>query len=126
MDKEYLYNMCETYHCAPQDLAKHQADECKDPRDALDCSLYPEEIEIMDGSHWYFESSACGQHDTRKDIEVYVNKEAYDLLHELWDNYHLKDISGKQEVMDKIDKITELLEEVDEEYWICDYINRHF
>jgi hypothetical protein len=51
--KEQAYDLCEQYDCSPRDLAQCMADECDDPRDAMDCSLYPEEYEI-NGNYWYF------------------------------------------------------------------------
>lgn len=122
--KESAYDLCEQNHCSPQDLPQILADECSDPRDALDCSLYPEEMNV-DDEWWYFESGSCGQHDTREDgMDEYVNKEAYDLLHELWDKYHLKQVG--EEVFAQVEKLNEMLEEVDEEEWIADYIRRNF
>ena len=122
--KESAYDLCERNNCSPQDLPQILADECRDPRDALDCSLYPEEMNI-DDEWWYFESGSFGQHDTRKEgMDEYVNKEAYDILHELWDKYHLKPIDD--EGVEQIDKVVEILEEVDEEEWISDYIRRNF
>lgn len=122
--KETAYDLCESNNCSPQDLPQILADECSDPRDALDCSLYPEEMNV-NGEWWYFESGSCGQHDTREDgMDEYVNKEAYDILHELWDKYHLKHIDD--EGIKQMDKVVELLEEVDEEEWIADYIERNF
>ena len=53
MDKEYLYDLCERFDCKPSELPKELADECYDIRDAIDCSLYPEEIEV-NGESWYF------------------------------------------------------------------------
>lgn len=124
LDKEYLYDLCERHWCSPQDLPSKLADECYDVRDALDCSLYSKEM-CIDDEHWYFESGSCGQHDTRKDgMDDYTNKEAYDLLHELWDAYHLKKVDN--EVVDKVNKIVNMLKEVDEEEWIEDYIRRNF
>lgn len=124
MGKDYLYDLCERYWCSPQDLPGKLADECYDIRDVLDCSLYPEEINI-DDEYWYFESGCAGQHDTRKDgMGEYVNQEAYDLLHELWDAYHLKAVGN--DVVDKVNKLVDMLEEVDEEAWIEDYIRRNF
>lgn len=124
MDKEYLYDLCETNRCSPQDLPEILADECCDVRDALDCSLYPKIIDV-DGTNWYFESGSCGQYDTRKKgMDEYTNKEAYDLLHELWDEYHLDRVSN--EVVDKVNKLIDMLEEVNEEEWIEDYIRRNF
>lgn len=121
--KEAAYDLCERNMCSPQDLPEILADECTDPRDALDCSIYPEEMNI-DDKYWYFESSCGGQHDTREDMDEYTNKEAYDLLHELWDAYHLKKVDN--EVVDKVNKLVDILEEVDEEEWIEDYIRRNF
>ena len=124
MDKATLYDMCERLDCSPSELPKELADECYDVRDALDCSLYPEIINV-DGADWYFESGSCGQHDTREDgMDEYVNQEAYDLLHELWDEYHLKKVGD--DVVEKVNKIIDMLEEVDEEEWIEDYIRRNF
>ena len=124
LDKEYLYDLCERHWCAPQDLPGKLADECCDVRDAMDCSLYPEEMNI-DNEYWYFESGSCGQHDTRKDgMDEYTNKEAYNLLHELWDKYHLKAID--EDGIKQMRRVVELLEEVDEEEWIEDYIRRNF
>ena len=122
--KAEAYDLC-TYHwCSPQDLPDKLADECTDPRDALDCSLYPTEMNI-DDEYWYFESGSCGQCDTRKDgMDEYVNKEAYDLLHELWDEYHLKKVGD--DVVEKVNKLIDMLEEVNEEEWIEDYIRRNF
>lgn len=124
MDKECLYDLCERYWCSPQDLPGKLADECCDVRDALDCSLYPEIIDV-DGTDWYFESGSCGQHDTREDgMDEYVNEEAYNLLHELWDKYHLKTIDEKG--IKQMQRVVELLANVDEEEWIADYIRRNF
>lgn len=123
MDKATLYDMCERLDCSPSALPKELADECYDVRDALDCSLYPEEINI-DNEYWYFESSCGGQHDTREDMDEYTNKEAYDLLHELWDEYHLEKVGD--DVAEEVNKLIDMLEEVDEEEWIEDYIRRNF
>jgi hypothetical protein len=55
-------------------------------------------------------------------MDEYVNEEAYNLLHELWDKYHLKPID--EEGIQQMQKVVELLEEVNEEEWIEDYIRR--
>ena len=124
MDKEYLYDLCERFDCRPSELPKNLADECYDVRDALDCSLYSEEV-IVDGESWCFESSGCGQHDTRKDgMEKYVNEEAYNLLHTLWDNYHLKKVD--EEVIEQIENLASMLSSIDEEEWIINYIKEYY
>lgn len=123
MEKDYLYDLCVQHDCKPSELASELADECYDVRDALDCSLYPEEVDV-NGESWYFESSCCGQHDTRKEgMKEFVNEEAYNLLHELWDKYHLKEV--EDDVVELVDKIEDMLLAVDEESWIADYIERH-
>ena len=122
---EFVLEQCRNHHCSPQDLPRELAEECDDVRDALDCSIFPEEYEVRDeyGSieHWYFESSCSGQHDTREDgMERYVDKEAYDKLHELWDKYHLKKVN-EEEIARQMDEIESKLN-VDWEEWITDYI----
>lgn len=119
LDNGYKYELCERFNCRPIELAENLALECYDVRDALDCSLYPECYEV-NGESWYFESCGCGQHDTRGEMEIYVNKEAYDLLHELWDKYHLKQVDD--EVIEQVENLRLMLSEVEEEAWIIDYI----
>lgn len=122
-DKADLYDLCERNWCAPQELPKVLAEDCVDVRDAMDCGLYPEVVEV-EGVHYYFESSRCGQYDSReKGMDRYVNKEAYDLLHELWDEYHLKEID--EEGKEKMKKVIKLLEEVNEKDWIANYIQEN-
>lgn len=118
VDKECLYDLCERFNCSPLELAK----ECIDVRDALDCSLYPE-CYTVNGDSWYFESVSCGQYDTRDEMEEITNPEAYRLLHELWDNYHLTKVD--YEVIFQVENLKALLDGVNEEEWIIDYINRH-
>lgn len=89
IDKPHKLDLLEEYDCKPSELVEKLVERNDDIRDVLDCSLYPEEI-IVDGESWYFESCSCGQHDTRDDMEEIINPEAYNLIHELWDKYHLK------------------------------------
>ena len=96
IDAQWKWDDCVKRDCSPNELAAELADECDDPRDALDCSLYPECVEV-DGEDWYFESGSCGQYDTRDIMETYINKAAYDKLIALWDKYHLKEIDDTVE-----------------------------
>lgn len=121
-DKESLYDACVRADCKPSELAEYLADECCDVRDALDCSLYPKCYQV-DGESWYFESCSGGQHDTRSDMEEIINLGAYNLLHELWDSYHLEKID--EEVASQVEELRDMLAEVDEKEWIIDYIKRH-
>ena len=121
-DKGELYDMCKRLDCKPSELAENLASECCDVRDALDCSLYPECFDV-DGESWYFESCSCGQCDTRNNMEEIINPDAYNLLHELWDEYHLKEANDT--VCVKVIMLIQMLKNVDEEAWIADYIKRH-
>lgn len=122
LDKPYLYDLCCQYDCCPSELAENLASECDDPTDALDCSLYPECFDI-NGQEWYFESMSCGQHDTREEMEVIINKPAYDKLHYLWDNYHLKEIN--EDIISQIENVKSQLipaDSVNADNWIISYI----
>ncbi len=123
MDKESLYDSCVYHDCKPSELAECFANECDDVRDALDCSLYPK-CHDVDGESWYFESGSCGQHDTRDEMEEVIYPAAYNLLHELWDNYHLKKIDEKVE--SQVEKLIDMFDDcINEEAWIINYIQRH-
>lgn len=122
LDDYSAYNLIKSYDCRPSELSSELASDCSDVRDALDCSLYPEEYEV-NGEYWYFESCSGGQHDTREEMEEIINTEAYNLLHELWDKYHLKEVD--EEVISKVENLRKILAEVDEVEWITDYIERH-
>lgn len=122
LGKETLYDLCVRFNCKPSELAENLAAECEDVRDALDCSLYPE-CYTVDGDSWYFESSSYGQHDTRDEMEEIINPEAYNLLHKLWDTYHLKKVD--EEVIAQVEALEAMLTKVNEEEWIIDYIQRH-
>ena len=90
--------------------------------DAIDCSLYPETYTI-DGIDWYFESMGCGQHDTRGEMAEYVNEDAYNVLHELWDKYHLKQADSV--IAYTVEHIAHVLSLTNTEDWITDFIHRH-
>ncbi len=125
LDKEYLYDQCVRFNCKPSELAKELANECYDIRDALDCSLYPECYEV-DGESWYFESVGCGQYDSRKDgMEVYTNKNVYDKLHKLWDEYHLKRMDN--DIVVQVENLAKMCEDIQEheEEWIVNYIREN-
>lgn len=119
LDKGCLYDLCERFNCRPSELPQELADECYDIRDAIDCSLYPEIIEV-DGVEYCFESGSCGQHDTREEMEVYTNKAAYDLLHKLWDEHHLHKVD--ESVIAEVEALDETLSTINEEEWIANYI----
>ena len=127
MGAEWVLDRCNEYDCSPKDLPRHLADECDDVRDALDCSLFPECYEIEDEygrkENWYFESGSCGQHDTRDEMEMYVDKKAYDTLYSLWELYHLSSVN-EQNCKKKLDEVISALN-VDWEDWITEYIKNN-
>ena len=122
LPKEYLYDLCKIYNCPPSQLSKVQADECKDVRDAIDCSLYPE-CYCVNGKNYYFESCGCGQYDSSHEIKDVTNLKAYILLHDLWYKYHLKVISP--DVIEQVEEIRDMLSEIDEKEWIVNYIKEN-
>jgi len=124
MDAQWCWDKVQLYDCAPSELATYLAwEEEADIQDIYDCSLYPEIIDV-DGVNYYFESSACGQHDTRKDMRFYTSKNLYNKLHELWDAYHLKRVS--QEVIDEVQQLKRDLNTAvpNEKAWIRKYIRK--
>lgn len=118
---EYLRDLLGDYDCELSELAEMMADDMG-IKGTIDCSLYPE-IYTVDGIDWYFESMGCGQHDTRGEMAEYVNEDAYNMLHELWDKCHLKKVnSGIADIMEYIAHVLGLTNTED---WITDYIHRH-
>ena len=121
LDKATLYDLCDQYDCSPSNLPEVYAENIS-LDEIIDLSLYSNYIDI-DGTEWRFESWGCGQQDTRDDMKIYVNKELYDYIIYLWDNYHLKKIN--EVIQKEVEKIIIQLEEIDEEQWIKDYIDNY-
>ena len=72
-------------------------------RGFVDCSCTDYEVDDMtNGDTINFETVACGQVDIRREPDfektVFTNKEAVMKLLELWDNFHLKEITEAQEL----------------------------
>lgn len=120
-DKSTLYDLCYNNNCSPSELVSIIAEQ-EDIYDIKDLSLYSECYNI-NNSEWYFESSSCGQCDTRNEMEFYTNKECYDKLHKLWDNYHLK--KNTDDIENEVISIMEKLCKVNEEEWIKNYIEEN-
>lgn len=130
MGKEYLYDLLVHYDCKPSDLPSEMADEVTDVRECLDCSIYPKEIKIKNEFEneelWYFKSTCGGQHDTRNEIEEIINYKGYNLLHDLWDKYHLKKVD--ESIISQVENLKKELymDDEQEEEWIKQYIIRHY
>ena len=87
------------------------------------CDLYLYSM-VLNNNSWAFKWCHGGQYDSRAEgMDEYVNKEAYDLLHELWDKYHLKNV--EQDTLRQIGSFARMMSKNDEEEWILDYIERH-
>lgn len=124
MDAKWKWETCERYDLAPSELVQWLMDnEGSDPQSVRDCSLYPEIITVNE-KDYYFESSSCGQHDTRGEMEIYTSQNLYDRIHFLWDKCHLKEVN--QEVIDEVEQIQNSFADIDEEEWIRDYIRINF
>lgn len=120
-DANMLRHMLNEYDCTLSELTEIMANE-NGIMGTIDCSLYPETYTV-DGIDWYFESMGCGQHDTRGEMSEYVNEDAYNVLHELWDAYHLKQVDS--DVADTMEHIAHVLSLTNEEDWITDFIHCH-
>lgn len=84
-------------------------DSVYDYRDIIDCSCTDFEVSLPNGDTINFETGSCGQVDIREETDfentILTNKKAVMKLLELWDNFHLKEISMVQE-----EEINNLLE----------------
>lgn len=92
-------------------------------RDKEYCGLYGNEA-IANNKSLYFDSCHCGQYDTRKDgMLEYTSEEAYNTIHELWDNYHLEVVS--KDVLKQLGSAVRILVNIDDDYWINDFIGKY-
>lgn len=108
MEKEWVLDKLEYYDCKPSELAEKIYNDSYDVvGDFFDNSLYTESFRI-DGvkDDIYFISSSCGQHDTRYEMETFINKDLYDAIHKLWDEYHLKEVP-----FEKVEGVFEAIEQ---------------
>lgn len=122
-DKEYLYDLCDNYDCAPSALCDAVIDnESLDDWLGMEYCINTYNVNV-NGDEWFFENICAGQHDTRNDMGVIIDQEAYDLVHELWDNYHLKAIGG--ETLAKAEALIARLREIDDGEWIASYIEKY-
>lgn len=123
-DNADKYELCEKFDCAPSQLAEEMARDagiCTNA-DERDCSIYMKRI-YVDGIEYAFESSSCGQHDIRKDgVKEYTNKKAVEKLLNLWDLYHLKEVSD--EITEEVEELAKTLD-TDIEEKISEYISKY-
>lgn len=130
MDAEWKIDQLEVYDCRPSELAEKMSRD-SNIEDTFDTSSYGEfDIEGIDRDV-YLMCSSGGQHDTRGEMDFYLNKELYDNIHELWDKFHLKEMDDQtyEDLMNKIEKHNQKYDIRDTvEKWLIDdkiYITMH-
>lgn len=116
-DAEYKLSLCDDYNCPPSQLVDELTDKyCDDIdeyKELLDCSLFPDTIYIG-GEVYCFRAESCGQHDLREDgMTICVNKELFNYINELWDNYHLKSIPHN-----KLVRLDKMLDEAENQQYL--------
>lgn len=119
MDKDYLYDLCCEYDCAPSELIPYLVNNAPDTHELVDTN--GEEVEV-NGDWWSFECIGGGQHDTTDQMEEFVNEEAYNMIMSLWKNNHLAEAT--EEVMEQMNNIDTLLGDVNDDEWLENYIER--
>jgi len=129
MDVLSTLEMLEAYDCRPSELVDYyMRDQLQNygVEGILDVSLYPESFSVEGyDDEIYFESEACGQHDTREYL-IPINKEFSEWLHSFWDTYHLQQLTD-DEVDNVIKKIKEYEDEVgDIEEWIQNWLEEEW
>lgn len=95
-DAESKLQLCDDYDCPPSRLAEEMI-RVMDNNELMGCcydtSLFPYFFRVGD-EDYHFESRCCGQHDTRGQMDEYTRPALYLRIHQLWDEYHLKEITG--------------------------------
>lgn len=124
------YQMCVNFDCAPSQLVdSYIAENGTDPRDYLDCSLYPECYEV-NKDFWYFESEGCEQLSGFLNCitRPVFNKESISLIQKLQKECQLKDLDSEtfNIYCDMLDKFRIMYKNFDEEKWITSYIKDEF
>lgn len=90
----------------------------KDYQNIIDCSCTDYEF-TKNKNIYNFETAGCGQYDVRENDKfadfIYTNKEAFDIIMSLWDNYHIKNLTEKEndEINKELEKVDTLLQNYD-------------
>lgn len=101
-DNSFKLDMLEDGEITKEEAKNNFVNSIYDYRDIIDCSCTNYEVDMPNGDTINFETVACGQCDIRKEPNfkntVFTNKEDVMKLLELWDNFHLKEITEAQEL----------------------------
>lgn len=124
------YQMCVNFDCAPSQLVdSYIAENGTDPRDYLDCSLYPECYEV-NKDFWYFESEGCEQLSgfLSHIIRPVFDKESISLIQKIHKECQMKDLDNDtyNTYLDAVDKFRAMYNDFNEEKWITSYIKDEF
>lgn len=130
LSDEEKYQMCVKYNCAPAKLVEpYLYGKGSDPRDYVDCSLYPECYEVNQ-EFWYFASEGCGQLlDSLSLINrPALNKEFISLIQKIHKECHLKNLDNEtfNSYCCALNKFRSIYKDFDEEEWITSYIKDEF
>lgn len=125
------YRLCESFDCAPSQLVNsYIAENGTDPRDYLDCSLYPECYEINQ-DFWYFKNESFGLHSGG--FLSYITRPVFDkesiaLIYKIQRECESKqlDKDAYDLFCDELDKFIAKYKDFDEEAWIISYIKDEF
>jgi hypothetical protein len=127
MDKDWVLNRLEEYDCKPSELAKEIYSNTYDHiSEFFDNSLYYESYDVEGIEDTiYFLASGCGQHDTRHEMAWMVNTELYNYIHEMWDEYHLKEIP-QDKLIPLVEAIEHQINTINDEAVIQNWLNNHY
>jgi hypothetical protein len=127
MDAQWVLNKLDYYDCSPSQLPEKLYDDTYDHvSEFFDNSLYTESFRLERiEQDIYFLASACGQHDTRGSMVWYANAELYDIIHEAWDDSHLKTID--EEGFNKIVEAIKHQNSTMDEYKVIEqWLGKHY
>lgn len=124
------YRLCESFDCAPSQLVNtYISENGTDPRDYLDCSLYPECYEINQ-DFWYFQSEGYGLFCGFLGYITHpvFDKESITLIYKIQKECQSKQLDKDvfDLFCDELDKFRAKYKDFDEEEWITSYIKDEF
>jgi len=77
----------------------------------FDNSLFDEFVEV-DGQEYIFKSKACGQHKEKNLKHYFIEKEVFNILMNIWSQYHMKTIPTYEPVATTIKNIMKIKQDI--------------
>lgn len=120
-EKEDLYKLCERYDCSPRQLSKECINDWTD-EDLFDTYSGLNNIELNNDEVIMFTNCGCGQHDVRKDggFVWQVNEVLNNKVLELWDKYHLQEVSD--DVINVVNELIQQAKQIDTDHIVKEYV----